>query len=126
MIDGRWEKLNAIESKISKDIVGLETDFKERTFTYTMGYLVKEDSHINLDFDQIKIESTKIFHVKAQGPEIEIYQDIYKMAFEECEKQGYQFNENCDFMAEVYTQDFVESSQKKEDLILDYYIPIVN
>ncbi len=44
--------------------------------------------------------------------------------FDACLCVGYSIDESLDFMAELYTQDFVESIQNGKDLILDYIIPI--
>lgn len=124
MSNGIFELLQALPYKISLDMIGSATHFKEKTFTYTMGYLCEKGT-VSADFNVIELNSCKVLHTKAQGKESDIYKDIYFLSIAKMEELNLKFDETNDFALEVYTQDFVNSAQNKEAIILDYMMPVL-
>lgn len=124
MSNGIFELLQALPNKLSLDMIGSATHFKEKTFTYTMGYLCEKGT-LSSDFNSIELNSCTVLHTKAQGKESEIYKDIYFLSMTKMEELNLKFDETNDFALEVYTQDFVNTSDDKEAIILDYIMPVL-
>lgn len=104
-----------------------DIDHNTGTFTYVIGLFMEVETPIPSGFVSYDIPACTLANVWIQGEEFDIYPNGPRLSRKEISDQGYEIDEENDFLCEVYTDERFEKPKKRgeEVVMLDYYLPCI-
>lgn len=126
-LDGTFDQLHLAQGEIYSPMAGFECEFKEKAFTYAIGYFMSQDTQVPNGYFSFQIPDCMIQKTWIEGSIPDVYGAAYPLSLEAAKKAGYIPNFKIGFSSEIYDEKrFVEASKLHSNkVILDYWLPVV-
>lgn len=125
-LDDTFDQLQRTQGTILSPMAGFECEFKEKEFTYGVGYFMSLDTQVPSGYFKFEIPECLIQKTWIEGPIPDVYGATYPLSLEAAQKSGYTPYFKLGFSSEIYDETRFGKALKQslKEVVLDYWMPV--